>query len=119
MASAMASRILNLAVTRLDQRALDDLAAETGGLGIHLDRGDTLARAGDLEVHVAVEVFPTDDVGQKDILVLGSHETDRDMPATGALILTPASIRASVHPQVLAIEVEPLDSRTSEVSMIV
>ena len=35
-------------------------------------------------------------------------------PATGALIGTPASIRASVEPQVDAIEVEPLPATTSE-----
>ena len=41
------------------------------------------------------------------------------MPATGALIGTPASISANVEPQVEPIEVEPLDSSTSEVSSMV
>ena len=35
-------------------------------------------------------------------------------PATGALIGTPASIRARVEPQVEAIDVEPLPATTSE-----
>jgi hypothetical protein len=35
-------------------------------------------------------------------------------PATGALIGTPPSMSASVEPHTLAIEEEPLDSRTSE-----
>ena len=35
------------------------------------------------------------------------------MPATGAEIGTPASIRARVLPQTLAIEVEPFDDITS------
>ena len=35
------------------------------------------------------------------------------IPATGALILIPASISAKVEPQTDAIDVEPLDSRTS------
>ena len=35
------------------------------------------------------------------------------MPATGALIGTPASIMLSVAPQTVAIDVEPLDSRMS------
>ncbi len=35
-------------------------------------------------------------------------------PETGALMGTPASMRANVEPQVEAIEEEPLDSRTSE-----
>ena len=36
------------------------------------------------------------------------------IPATGALIGTPASISDSVEAHTLAIEVEPFDSRTSE-----
>ena len=36
------------------------------------------------------------------------------MPATGALIGTPASMSDSVEPQTDAIEVEPLDDSTSE-----
>ena len=35
------------------------------------------------------------------------------MPATGSLIGTPASMRARVEPQTLAIDVEPLDESTS------
>ncbi len=35
------------------------------------------------------------------------------MPATGALIGTPASIRDRVEPQTLAMDVEPLDDSTS------
>ena len=35
------------------------------------------------------------------------------MPETGALMGTPASMRASVEPQVEAMDEEPLDSRTS------
>ena len=38
------------------------------------------------------------------------------MPATGRLIGTPASIRASTPEQTLAIEVEPFDSMTSLVT---
>ncbi len=41
------------------------------------------------------------------------------MPATGALIGTPASISDSVEPHTLAIEDEPLDSRMSETTRIV
>ena len=39
-------------------------------------------------------------------------------PATGALIGTPASIRASVEPQIEPCEVEPFDDKTSETSLI-
>ena len=42
-----------------------------------------------------------------------------EMPATGLLIGTPAAISPSVAPQTLAIELEPLDSRMSEMMRIV
>ena len=42
-----------------------------------------------------------------------------EIPATGFLIGTPASINASVLPQILACDVEPFDSRTSETHLIV
>ena len=38
------------------------------------------------------------------------------MPATGALIGTPAAISERVDPQTEAIEVEPLEASTSETS---
>ena len=41
------------------------------------------------------------------------------IPATGAKIGTPASIKAKVEPQVLAIEVEPLPDMISETTLIV
>ena len=40
-------------------------------------------------------------------------------PETGRLRGTPASMRASVEPQVEAIELEPLDSITSDTTRIV
>ena len=42
-----------------------------------------------------------------------------EMPATGALIGTPASMRLSVLAQVEAIEVDPLADSTSETTRIV
>ena len=41
------------------------------------------------------------------------------MPETGAAIGTPASMSASVEPQTEPMELEPLDSRTSETMRIV
>ena len=41
------------------------------------------------------------------------------MPATGAVIGTPASISDSDEPQTLAIDEEPLDSKMSETMRIV
>ena len=48
------------------------------GLDVELDRGDAVARAADLEVHVAEVVFLADDVGEQDLLVALLHEADRD-----------------------------------------
>jgi hypothetical protein len=42
----------------------------------------------------------------------------QEIPATGAMIGTPASIRDRQPPQIEAIEVEPLEARTSEVTRI-
>ena len=42
-----------------------------------------------------------------------------EMPATGLLIGTPAAIRPSVEPQTVAIELEPFDSRMSEMMRMV
>ena len=42
-----------------------------------------------------------------------------EMPPTGSLIGTPASIRLRVAPQTEAIELEPFDSRMSETTRIV
>ena len=56
--------------------------------------------------------------------IMVSHEPSsavirpQEMPATGALIGTPASIRASVEPQTDPCEVEPLEETTSETRRI-
>ena len=42
-----------------------------------------------------------------------------EMPATGLVIGTPAAIRPRVAPQTVAIELEPFDSRMSEMTRIV
>src|SRR5262249_22209495 len=49
---------------RLRQSLLDDLAAQTLDLDVHLERGDAVGGPRDLEVHVAVVVFLPGDVGQ-------------------------------------------------------
>src|SRR3982751_366582 len=48
-----------------------------------------------------------------------SMTSPTEMPATGRLIGTPASMSASVPPQTLAMLDEPLDSRISETSRTV
>ena len=42
----------------------------------------------------------------------------QEIPATGALIGTPASISARVEPQIEPCDVEPLEDRISETSLI-
>ena len=49
---------------RLLERALHHFAREPGDLDVHLQRVDSIARAGNLEVHVAVVVFLPGDVGE-------------------------------------------------------
>ena len=94
-------------------------SADAVDLQVELDAGDAVLRAGDLEVHVAVVVLVADDVGEQDPLVSPSFTRPIEMPATGLLIGTPASIRPSVAPQTEAIELEPFDSRMSEITRIV
>ena len=88
-------------------------------LQVELDAGDAVLRAGHLEVHVAEVVFVADDVGQQDVQRSASLTRPTEMPATGLLIGTPAAIRPSVAPHTLAIELEPLDSRMSEMMRMV
>ena len=81
------------------QSVLDDLHGQAVVLQVHLDGGDALLGAGHLEVHLAVEVLHALDVdkgGEAAVIVLIRPQ---EMPATGALMGTPASIRARVEPQ--------------------
>ena len=43
---------------------LEQFVREAAALVVELQRGDAIARAGDLEVHVAHEVFLAGDVGE-------------------------------------------------------
>ena len=47
-------------------------------LDIHLQPGDAVARAGDLEIHVAVVVFRARDVGQDGVLLAFHHQAHGD-----------------------------------------
>ena len=59
-------------------------------------------------------------VTQREIAPEASFSVMRpqEMPATGATIGTPASIRERQPPQIEAIEVEPLEAMISEVTRI-
>ena len=55
-----------------------DLRRDAHDLDVHLQRGDAVARAGDLEVHVAVVVLGAGDVGEDGVVVAFLHEAHRD-----------------------------------------
>jgi hypothetical protein len=102
---------LEPALAGLLEDLLDLVEVQAAGLEVELDAGDALAGAGDLEVHVAEEVLLADDVGDEQlVLAVLVGEAADEMPATGALIGTPASISARHPPQTEAIDDEPLDS---------
>ena len=57
-------------VPRLVERDAHDLLGDRGDLDVHLQRGDALVGAGDLEVHVAEMVLVAEDVGEHGEAVL-------------------------------------------------
>ena len=63
---------------RLLQRFAHDLRRDAHHLDVHLQRGNAAARAGDLEVHVAVVIFRARDVGEDGVLVAFLHQAHRD-----------------------------------------
>ena len=65
-------------VARLLQRVGEHLARQPGDLHVELDRGDELARARDLEVHVAERVLRAEDVRQRHELALVGDHAHRD-----------------------------------------
>ena len=60
------------------QSLREHFVAHVGLLDVHLQRGDALGRAGDLEVHVAVVVLGAGDVGQHRVLVALGHQAHGD-----------------------------------------
>ena len=65
------------AVTRLLECFAHDLGGDAHDLDVHLQGGDAVAGAGDLEVHVAVVVFGACDVGEDGVLVAFLDEAHR------------------------------------------
>jgi hypothetical protein len=93
------SRISKRAVVGDVQCVADDLHGQAVVLQVHLDGGDAFLGAGHLEVHLAVEVLHALDVDEGGEEPSPSWIRPQEMPATGALMGTPASISAMVVPQ--------------------
>ena len=53
-------------------------ARDVRDLDVHLQGGDAVRGAGDLEVHVAVVIFGARDVGQNGVIVAFLHQAHRD-----------------------------------------
>ena len=62
------------------QRVANDLVGDPFGLDVELDGGDAVARAADLEVHIAEVIFLADDVGEEDVLVAFLNQSDAECP---------------------------------------
>ena len=65
-------------VARLAERLGEHVGGEAGDLGVELQGGHDIGRAGDLEVHVAEGVLGPEDVGQGRVLALGEDEAHGD-----------------------------------------
>ena len=65
-------------VARLMQRLAHHLARHAADLVVHLDRGDAVGGAGDLEVHVTEMVLVAQDVGEHADLLAFLDQAHRD-----------------------------------------
>ena len=111
---------VNASDTGLFEGDLHDLLADAGDLHVHLEGGDAVGIAGDLEVHVAQVVFIAQDVGENDELVAFLDETHGNDRRPGPVKGTPASMRAMRDdPHTVAMELDPLDSSTSDTTRMV
>ena len=64
---------------RLSNRFFENFGGDTGDFNVHLHGGDTVASAGDFEVHITEVVFDTGDVTEGDIFhLLVGNETHGD-----------------------------------------
>ncbi len=63
---------------RLIERDAHDLFGDAGDLDVHLQRGDAVGGARNLEVHVAEVIFIAEDVGQDGEVVTFLDQTHRD-----------------------------------------
>ena len=104
---------MGAAVLRLGEGGAHDLLGDAGDLDVHLERGDAVTGARDLEVHVAEMVLVAEDVADHREVLAFEDQAHGD-PRNRALRGTPASISARLPPHTVAIDEEPLDSVMSE-----
>ena len=110
---------LDAGLARLVQRGPDDLLVDAVDLEVELDAGDAVCVPATLKsMSPKWSSSPMMSVSRTN-LSSASLTRPIEMPATGSVIGTPASISPSVPPQTVAIELEPLDSRMSETTRIV
>ena len=60
------------------ERVAQDVEGDARDLDVHLEGGDPVLGAGDLEVHVAEVILDAGDVGQDDVVVAFLDEAHRD-----------------------------------------
>ncbi len=104
----------------LFERLGHHLGRDARHLDVHLQRGDALRGAGDLEVHVAVVILGAGDVGEDGVLA-GLLVHDQAHRNAGDRRL---DRHAGIHhrhrpPQTDAIDEDPFDSRMSETMRMV
>ena len=87
-------------------------------LDVHLQRGDSGARARDFEIHVAVVIFRAGDVGEHGVVVAFDHQAHGDARARRADRNARIHQRESEPPHTVAIDDDPFDSRMSETRRI-
>ena len=66
------------AVPCLLHRFAHDLSRDAGDFDVHLHRGNAVARAGYLEIHIPVVIFRASDVGQDGVLIALLHQAHRN-----------------------------------------
>jgi hypothetical protein len=69
---------VDAAVLGLSERHLHDLFGDAGDLDVHLQGGDALFGAGDLEVHVAEMILVAKDVGEHGVTLVFEDQAHRD-----------------------------------------
>ena len=107
------SRMMQAGLAGLLQRFLHDGMGDVGHLDVHLQGGDAVLGAGDLEVHVAVVILGAGDVGQDGVLLAFHHQAHGDARDRSGNRHAGVHQRQSVAPHTEAMELEPFDSRMS------